>query len=62
MKPPDGVQAAAARLRRGQSVLLRGRDAPANGTAYASCGGVVIATGMIEGGELLPHRVFTTEF
>lgn len=52
----------AARLRRGQNILLRGRDAPASGTAYASCGGVVIATGMIEGGELLPHRVFTTDF
>ena len=52
----------AARLRRGQNILLRGRDAPVNGTAYASCGGVVIATGMIEGGEMLPHRVFTTEF
>ena len=52
----------AARLRRGQNILLRGRDAPASGTAYASCGGVVIATGLIEGGEMLPHRVFTTEF
>ena len=52
----------AARLRRGQPILLRGRDAPVSGTAYASCGGVVIATGTVEGGEMLPHRVFTTAF
>jgi tRNA pseudouridine55 synthase len=49
---------AAARLRRGQSILLRGRDAPAGGPAYASCGGVVVAVGAVEHGELVPGRVF----
>ncbi len=50
---------AALRLKRGQSVLLRGRDAPVQGqAAYATCGGVLIATGTIEAGELVPHRVF----
>ncbi len=52
----------AARLRRGQSVLLRGRDAPGDGTAYASCGGVVVAVGAIERGELVPGRVFNLPF
>ena len=49
---------AAARLRRGQSVLLRGDDAPFDGSAYAACGGVVVAIGAIEKGELVPGRVF----
>ena len=49
---------AAARLRRGQSLLLRGRDAPLDGVAYAACGGVPVAFGPVEGGELVPHRVF----
>jgi tRNA pseudouridine55 synthase len=50
---------AALRLKRGQSVLLRGRDAPAEAEAvYASSGGVLIATGSIEQGEFVPHRVF----
>ena len=49
---------AAARLRRGQSLLLRGRDAPFDGTAYAACGGVPVAFGAVEGGELVPSRVF----
>ncbi len=48
----------AARLRRGQSLLLRGRDAPMGGTAYASCGGVPVAFGEVERGELVPSRVF----
>ncbi|QAY94896.1 tRNA pseudouridine(55) synthase TruB [Methylovirgula ligni] len=52
----------AARLRRGQSVLLRGRDAPGEGAAYASCGGVVVAIGAIERGELVPGRVFNLPF
>jgi tRNA pseudouridine55 synthase len=52
----------AARLRRGQSVLLRGRDAPGDGAAYASCGGVVVAIGAIERGELVPGRVFNLPF
>jgi tRNA pseudouridine55 synthase len=49
---------AAARLRRGQPVLLRGQDAPFNGSAYAACGGVVVAIGAVEKGELIPGRVF----
>jgi len=48
----------AARLRRGQSLLLRGRDAPIGGMAYAACGGVVVAIGSVEAGELVPSRVF----
>jgi tRNA pseudouridine55 synthase len=54
---------AATRLRRGQSVILRGRDAPAEGgPVYASSGGVVIAVGMVERGELVPLRVFNLPF
>ncbi len=53
---------AAARLRRGQSILLRGADAPAEGAAYAACGGVVIAVGAVEKGELVPGRVFNLPF
>ena len=52
----------AARLRRGQSLLLRGRDAPFEGEAYASCGGVVIAVGHVAHGELVPTRVFNTPY
>jgi tRNA pseudouridine55 synthase len=48
----------AARLRRGQRVLLRGHDAPCHDFAYAACGGVVIAVGAVEKGELIPSRVF----
>lgn len=50
---------AAARLRRGQSILLRGRDAPAEGEkAYAACEGAPVAFGTVESGELVPSRVF----
>lgn len=50
---------AALRLKRGQSVLLRGREAPVEAPAvYATAGGVLIATGSVERGELVPHRVF----
>jgi tRNA pseudouridine55 synthase len=48
----------AAKLRRGQSILLRGHDAPFDGFAYAACGGVVVAVGAVEKGELIPGRVF----
>jgi len=49
----------AARLLRGQPVLIRGRDAPAmNEPAYAVCKGHLIALGRIEKGELHPTRVF----
>ncbi len=48
----------AARLMRGQSVILRGRDAPIEGKLYATCNGVLVAVGDVERGELVPHRVF----
>jgi tRNA pseudouridine55 synthase len=52
-------QSDAARLLRGQSVLVRGRDAPASGgPTYATCKGHLIAVGRIDRGELHPHRVF----
>jgi len=47
------------RLRRGQSVILRGRDAPNEGeTVYETNAGQVIATGTVERGELVPNRGF----
>ncbi len=50
---------AAARLRRGQSILLRGRETPAEGeTVYAACDGAPVAFGSVESGELVPSRVF----
>lgn len=52
----------AAKLRRGQPLILRGRHAPAEGMAYASCGGVVVAFGPIEEGALQPYRVFNLPF
>ncbi|HEX4766222.1 MAG TPA: tRNA pseudouridine(55) synthase TruB [Lichenihabitans sp.] len=52
----------AVRLRRGQPLILRGRDAPSEGMAYASCGGVVVAFGPIETGALQPYRVFNLPF
>lgn len=49
----------AARLKRGQSVLLRGRDAPIiEGPAYATWKGELIALGEIVEGALQPTRVF----
>ena len=52
--PPD-----AHRLRCGQSVILRGRDAPVvHGHASVFCQGALIAIGDVEGGEVFPHRVF----
>jgi tRNA pseudouridine55 synthase len=49
----------AARLLRGQAVLIRGRDAPTGtGPTYATCKGQLIAVGQIEKGELRPVRVF----
>jgi len=48
----------AVRLMRGQPVILRGRDAPLSGKAYATCGGVLVAVGDVERGEFVPHRVF----
>lgn len=51
---PDAV----ARLRRGQPVLVRGRDAPTAGAAHATFGGVSVAVGEIEQGAFHPKRVF----
>ena len=55
---------AAARLRRGQSVILRGRDAPVGGDdemfAVTSQGDLV-AIATVEQGELVPKRVFNLE-
>jgi tRNA pseudouridine55 synthase len=48
----------AGRLMRGQSIILRGRDAPLSGKIYATCNGVLVAVGDVERGELVPHRVF----
>lgn len=49
---------AAGRLFRGQSVVLRGRDAPIEGRIYATLNGVLVAVGDVEKGEFIPHRVF----
>ncbi len=49
----------AAKLARGQPVLIRGRDAPVlSGLAYAECKGRLIALGEIDKGALHPTRVF----
>ena len=49
----------AARLLRGQAVLIRGRDAPqVAGATYATYRGHLIAVGEIDKGELRPTRVF----
>ena len=61
----DGIPALAmterdaARLRRGQAVILRGRDAPVvSGPAYAVFGGLPVALGEVEKGAFNPRRVF----
>lgn len=49
----------AARLMRGQPVLLRGRDAPIlTGTVYATSRGMLVAVGEVSEGELRPRRIF----
>jgi tRNA pseudouridine55 synthase len=49
----------AARLKRGQAVILKGRDAPiVSGPAYAVFGGVPVALGEVEKGAFNPRRVF----
>jgi tRNA pseudouridine55 synthase len=49
----------ASRLTRGQSVLMRGRDAPiVSGEAFAVCKGTLIALCDMDKGELVPVRVF----
>jgi tRNA pseudouridine55 synthase len=49
----------AARLKRGQPVLLLGRDAPIlKGPVYATSRGTLVAVGEVSQGELRPTRVF----
>jgi tRNA pseudouridine55 synthase len=49
----------AARLARGQAVLLRGRDAPVvSGWVAVLVEGELIALAEAGGGELLPRRIF----
>jgi len=49
----------AARLKRGQAVLIRGRDAPViTGPVYATSNGMLVALGEVEQGTLRPTRVF----
>ena len=53
------ARADAARLQRGQAVLLRGRDAPIfRGTVYVTASGVLIALAEVDRGEIVPKRVF----
>jgi tRNA pseudouridine55 synthase len=52
-------RADAARLQRGQAVLLRGRDAPIfRGTVYATVSGQLVALAEVDRGEIVPKRVF----
>jgi tRNA pseudouridine55 synthase len=49
----------AARLQRGQAVLLRGRDAAIfRGIVAITCGGGIVAIAEIDRGEIVPKRVF----
>jgi tRNA pseudouridine55 synthase len=49
----------AARLQRGQAVLLRGRDAAIfSGIVAVACGGAIVAIAEIDRGEIVPKRVF----
>ncbi|MEW5421653.1 tRNA pseudouridine(55) synthase TruB [Amorphus sp. 3PC139-8] len=49
----------AGRLRRGQAVILKGRDAPVfAGEAYAMAAGRLVALGEVERGTFNPKRVF----
>ena len=52
-------KADAARLQRGQAVLLRGRDAPIfRGTVHVLASGQLIALAEVDRGEIVPKRVF----
>ena len=52
-------RADAARLARGQAVLLRGRDAPNfRGTVYVTASGQLLALAELDRGEIVPKRVF----
>jgi len=49
----------AARLNRGQAVLMRGRDAAVvRGTVQVSMGGQLVAIAEVDRGEIVPKRVF----
>jgi tRNA pseudouridine55 synthase len=49
----------AAKLQRGQAVLLRGRDAPiVRGLVQVASGGQVVAIAEVDRGEIIPRRVF----
>ena len=49
----------AARLQRGQAVLLRGRDAPIfSGPVYVTVEGHLLALADVDHGEIVPRRVF----
>src|SRR5271169_1887128 len=53
------TRADAARLHKGQAVVLRGRDAPiCSGTVYVTVAGRLLALAEIGNGELIPKRVF----
>lgn len=53
------TRADAAKLHRGQAVVLRGRDAPiSNGTVYVTVGGRLLALAELGHGEIIPKRVF----
>lgn len=52
-------RADAARLQRGQAVLLRGRDAPIfRGTVYVTASSQLVALADVDRGEIVPKRVF----
>jgi tRNA pseudouridine55 synthase len=52
-------RADAARLQRGQAVLMRGRDAPVvRGTVYITVSGSLVALADVDRGEIVPKRVF----
>jgi len=52
-------RADAARLHRGQAVMLRGRDAPNfRGTIYVTVSGRLLALAELDRGEIVPKRVF----
>src|SRR5258708_10877111 len=58
--PAQAVSRAdAARLQRGQAVLIPGRDAPAvRGTVYVTASGSLVALAEVDRGEIVPKRVF----
>lgn len=52
-------RADAAKLQRGQAVLMRGRDAPVvHGTVYVTVAGSLLALAELDRGEIVPKRVF----